>query len=227
MESFFTLNPGVPGCLKAFVKLRCARCRTRDWFTYWSDTEPPGTGYNRSMTADNFLHRVNPVDGTHALCIVLAGRLLWPDEGAKFHKFVMRHFKRSDIGGLENQDIFAKVWGLKRDEEAEGEFKKGILDRMHIMAQPVLRDVLPSLMNGAQVASYQLSKDLLTFSLDTVKHLKDRVEHSLDLSTGNITSSKGEGIIHRMFLVKRFFENEGNINGMADMVAEMGIASKM
>jgi hypothetical protein len=82
-------------------------------------------------------------------------------------------------------------------------------------------------MNGALVASYQLSKDLLTFSLDTVKHLKDRVEHSLDLSTGNITSSMGEGIIHRMFLVKRFFENEGNINGMADMVAEMGITSKM
>jgi hypothetical protein len=179
------------------------------------------------MTADNFLRRVNP-DCTHALSIVLAGRLVWPGEAAKFHHFVKSHFKRPDIGGLENEYIFAKVWGLKRDKVVEEEFKKGIVDRMQIMVQPVLRDVLPSLMNGAQVTSYQLLQDSLTFSLDTVEHLKDCVEYSLDFCTGNITSSRGDGIIHRMYCgVKKFFENQGNINGMADMLAEMGISSKM
>jgi P4 family phage/plasmid primase-like protien len=159
---------------------------------------------------------------------VLAGRLVWPGEAAKFHHFVKSHFKRPDIGGLENEYIFAKVWGLKRDKVVEEEFKKGIVDRMQIMVQPVLRDVLPSLMNGAQVTSYQLLQDSLTFSLDTVEHLKDCVEYSLDFCTGNITSSRGDGIIHRMYCgVKKFFENQGNINGMADMLAEMGISSKM
>ena len=92
------------------------------------------------MTADDFTNRVEP-KATHALSLVLAARLLWPSEQARFYHFIKFYFVRSAVCGLEDEQVFAKVWNLESDGAVE-QFKECIFLRMLIMEQPFLRDVL-------------------------------------------------------------------------------------
>jgi P4 family phage/plasmid primase-like protien len=98
---------------------------------------------------------------------------------------------------------------------------------MHIMAQPFLRDVLPPLTKCSKLASYQVSGNRLSFWLDLKDHYESSVEHCFSFRTGHITSAKGEGIIHEMYSMKRFFQDGGNINLIADVLAEQGIGERM
>jgi P4 family phage/plasmid primase-like protien len=225
VTSFFVPDTRLPGCLDALAELQTARLSAEGWWKHEVEAEPYSNAYGKSMTADDFLRRVD-TNSTHALSLVLAARLLWPREQDRFHRFITFNFKRERVHGLENKTAFAKVWGFAREEASE-DFKECISTRMHIMAQPFLWEVLPSVLNGIKVASYQVSQDALSFWLDSTDYLESSVEYSFDFCTGNVTSSRGEGTIHRMYSVKRFFQDDGNINLMADVLAEQGIGNLM
>ena len=212
-------------CLHALEALRTERLSAEGWFKYEAEAEPYRNVYGKSMTADEFLRRID-TNATHALLLVLCARHLWPEAQDRFHHFIKFNFKRENVHGLDSKIAFAKVWGFAREAAIEG-FNKFISSRMHIMAQPFLWEVLPSLLNSIKVARYQLCQDTLSFWLDSPDYLKSSVEYSFDFCTGNITSSKGEGIIHRMYSVKRFFQDDCNINLMADVLAEQGIGNLM
>jgi hypothetical protein len=77
------------------------------------------------------------------------------------------------------------------------------------------------------VARYQLLQDVLTFWLDTEDLETSAAEYRLSFCTGDITSPNGKGVIHNMYGMKRFFQQDGNINLMADILVERGIARKM
>jgi len=125
-----------------------------------------------------------------------------------------------------------------------------------IMEQPFLQDMLPRIMvpmincsgsdssssgSGSgnssncgsnnslsvRVASYQLSPDMLTFWLDTEDYEKSTTEYRLSFCTRDITSPNGNGILYNMHSMKAFFEQDGNINLMASLLAERGIKQKM
>jgi hypothetical protein len=225
VTSYFVPDARLPGCLDALAELRTARLSAEGWWKHEDEAEPYSNAYGKSMTADDFLRRVD-TNSTNALSLVLAARRLWPREQDRFHRFITFNFKREKVHGLENETAFAKVWGFAMEEAAE-DFKECISTRMHIMAQPFLWEVLPSVSNGIKVASYQVSQDTLSFWLESADYLESNVEYSCNFRTGNITSSRGEGIINRMYSVKRFFQDDCNINLMADVLAEQGIGNLM
>ena len=227
VESYFALDTCTPGCADALAELQSVRHRAGCWFNYRPDAEPHSNGYNRNMPADIFTRRLDS-SNTHALSLVLAARMLWPMEQAKFLQFIRFYFVRSKVDGLEADQVFEKVWNLGMDEAAGVGFKEYILDQVHIMVQPFLRDTLPSIMHGSQVVSYNLALDTLSFWLDSAVPEERCVEYIFNFYTGDITSSKGEGIIRQLYGVKRFFKKDDNINAIADMLAdETGIKNKM
>jgi len=75
-------------------------------------------------------------------------------------------------------------------------------------------------MNGSQVASYYLAPNTLSFWLVSAFPEEICVEYIFNFYTGDITSSKGEGIIRQMYLVKRFFKKDDNVNAMSSMLVE-------
>jgi P4 family phage/plasmid primase-like protien len=77
------------------------------------------------------------------------------------------------------------------------------------------------------VAKYQLFQGVLTFWLDTRGYEESTTEYRLSFCTGDVTSPNGDGIIHNMYGMKQFFEQAGNTNLMASLLAEKGITSKM
>lgn len=224
---YFALETCISGCLDALAKLRSARLNADDWFRYRPGAEPYSNGYNRNMAADVFTRRLDP-DSTHALSLVLAARILWPMEQEALLHCIRFKFVRSKVNGLEDEQAFEKVWNLEKDASVDNDFKESIMDRMHIMLQPFLRDTIPSVMNGSSVSTYNISTNTLSFWLNSVVHAESCVEYVFDFRTGDITSSKGEGIIRQLYGVKRFFKKDDNINAMADMLAqETDIRSKL
>jgi hypothetical protein len=227
VAALFVLHASVGRCSAADVlaKLRSARYSKKDWIKFCASTSPVSNGYTSTMTAEHFIQAVNP-EHTDALSMVLAARLLWPQERDKFYEFVAFDFKRSEVQGLDKNETFDGVWSMGADEAA-GDFKECILMELLIMQHAFLRDVLPGKMCGMHVAHYRLSQDVLSFWMDPVDHLDRGVEYRFNFCTGIITSSRGEGIIHRMYSMKRFFEKERDAAILADLLVENGIKDKL
>jgi len=89
------------------------------------------------MPADIFTRQLDS-SNTHALSLVLAARMLWPMEQAKFLHFIRFYFVRSKVDGLEVEQAFDKVWNLEIEDAADKEFKDCILGQVLIMVQPFL-----------------------------------------------------------------------------------------
>ena len=243
----FARDLSVPGCTAALAQLKKTRHSMADWVTFREGTVPPSNGYAKDMTVDAFLKNVNPSPSTtHARSIVLAARLLWPDSQEKVHDFIKYSFKKSAACGLEREGEFDAAWSTESDLEETQEFRECILEKLLIMEQPFLRDILPRIMvpaihgsssssggssdvssSGIRVSSYQLSPELLTFWLDTEDYEKSTTEYRLSFCTGDITSPNGDGIIYNMYGMKVFFEQDGNTNLMANLIAERGIKNKL
>jgi P4 family phage/plasmid primase-like protien len=226
VTSSLKLDSCIPGSLDALAELQATRNQTGSWFGYQLDCQPHANGYYRNMPADSFTRRLNPLC-SHGLSVVLAARHLWPGELAQLKHFVTFRCVRSTVLGLEDANTFAKVWDFKQPEAAE-DFVQCPRERILIMVQPFLRDVLPSVMGGTQVASYQLFTDALSFTLDSKVYQERCVEYQLDFCSGDITSSRGEGIIYQMYKVRQYFARNGNINMMAEiLVKDSGIKNKL
>jgi hypothetical protein len=177
------------------------------------------------MTAEHFIQAVDP-EHTDAFSMVLVARLLWPQERDKFYECVVFIFKRSEVQGLDKAETFDGVWSMGAGEAA-GDFKECILMELLIMQHAFLRDILPGIMRGMHVAHYQLSQDVLSFWMDPVDFLDRGVEYRFNFCTGIITSSRGEGIIHRTYSMKRFFEKECDAAILADLLVENSIKDKL
>jgi hypothetical protein len=206
-----------------------------DWIAFRPGTIPASNGYMQEMTADTFVRIVDP-QSTHARSMVLAARLLWPEEHEKIYEHIRYSFKRPTTCGLEREEDFEAVWSTPNDAGAIKDFAECILERLLIMEQPFLQDILPNIMvpymghacsAGLRVAKYQLFQGVLTFWLDTRGYEESTTEYRLSFCTGDVTSPNGDGIIHNMYGMKQFFEQAGNTNLMASLLAEKGITSKM
>jgi hypothetical protein len=231
----FAQDSSVPGCTVALAQLRETRRSLPDWIAFRPGMIPVFNGYMQEMTADTFVRIMDP-QSTHVRSILLAARLLWPDAQEEIYEHIQYSFKRSTTCCLEREEDFKAVWGRESDAEATKDFAECVLQRLLIMDQQFLRDVLPNIMvpymdcacsAGLRVACYKLVSSVLTFWLDTVDYENSTTGYRLRFCRGDITSPNGDGIIHNMYGMKQFFEQAGNTNLMASVLAETGIKNKM
>jgi len=214
----FAQGSTVSGCFAALAELKRKRFRIPGWIKFKKGIVADPAGPRFEVTAKDFEWNVD-CQSSHARSLVLAARLLWPEERDKVYDLVRFLFRRSQACGLDDTEAFDKLWNTGKG--VTHAFQMEILQSMSIMKQPFLRDTLPSLMKkGAQIAKYWLAGDVLSFWLDKEDHAESTVEYRLSFCTGDITSVKGEGIIHSMHGMRPFFEQSGNINSMADLLAE-------
>lgn len=240
-ESADVVQDDVAGCMVSLTQLRKIRWSMPDWIAFRESTVPLSNGYVKDMSLETFVKNVDPKTTTHVRSIILAARLLWPDEKERVYDLIKYSFKKSATCGLEHEEAFEAVWGAESNIDATTEFQECILEKLLIMEQPLLQDMLPRIMTprihgnsgrssskaGVRVARYKLSQDMLTFWLDTEDCEKMDTEYRLSFSTGDITSPNGNGIIYNMYGMKAFFAQDGNINLMASLLAEQGIKDKM
>jgi P4 family phage/plasmid primase-like protien len=234
----FAQDLSVSGCTASLVQLRKARLSMPDWIAFRKGTVPLSNGYVKEMTIDTFVENVDPHSTVHVRSLVLGARLLWPGEPEKIYGLVRCSFGESKAGGLEHEKEFQAIWSIERNPEVNKEFAECILQKLLIMEQPLLWNMLPEIMtrelnlrvspgSSMRVARYQLLQDVLTFWLDTVDLEISTTEYRLIFCTGDIVNPNGHGFIHNMYGMKRFFQQDGNINLMAEMLVERGITRKM
>ena len=143
----FALDISVPACTAALAQLRKARRSQASWITFREGTVLLSNGHVKEMTVDTFLRNVNPNPSTtHARSVVLAARLLWPGSQEKVYDFIKYSFKKSATCGLEHEGVFEAVWRAESDPEKTMEFRECILEKLLIMEQPFLQDMLPRIM---------------------------------------------------------------------------------
>ena len=230
----FSQDVSVEACTVSLAQLWRTRRAMPGWIKLRRDAEKPANGHVREMTSDKFERSVCPFS-TQVRSMVLFARLCWPNNKDRILELVRHSFKSC---GLKCENAFESLWSVQSDPTTSAEFVDCILEELYIMEQPFLRNVLPRIMTplidcnssgfgDLQVARYELSQDELTFWLDTEDHTKSTIAYRLSFCTGDITSPNGNGIIHNMYGMRAFFEQDGNINLMAELLAERGMARKM
>ena len=223
--ALFVQDTSVSASCDALALLRSARYGKKDWINLCATTSHVSNGYATAVTSEQFIKSVDP-QSTDALSMVLAARLLWPEDEDKFYDCVRFKFERSKVQGLAEKATFDGVWSLEADEAADvfGDF---IMTKLCIMQHTFLRDILPNKMQSVAVAHYELSQELLSFWLDTADYPDSKVEYRFEFDSGNITSARGEGVIHCLYTMKPFFQKDCDVAILADLLVENGIKDRL
>ena len=172
-----------------------------------------------SLAVASFLRNVD-MQRTKPQTLVLDARLLWPEARDEALAFLERNI--SDMGNTLNI-----IWETGTSF-ASNTFTRALRSHLHlsIQAHPFVRSVIPGLMQHS-VISFDKFDDRLQFSLDDGSVPSERANYVLDYYTGEIVGSKGMGVVHRLFGMKRFFTGDGDAILMAEVLADLGIGRRM
>jgi len=137
----FAQDLSVAGCTASLVQLKKARLSRPDWIAFRKDTVPLSNGYVKEMTIDTFVQNIDPHATVHVRSLVLAARLLWPDEQEKVYELIRCSFDESKTCGLECEKDFEAMWSLDSNPEVNKEFAECILHKLLIMEQLLLWNI--------------------------------------------------------------------------------------
>ena len=215
------LPHGTPGSLDSLAKLRSRRLLSPVVGLKVDVVQDPEMASNpESLTVASFLRNVD-MQRTKPRTLVLVARLLWPEARDEAQAFLERNV--SDMG-----NTFNIVWETGTSFASADSFTRALRSHLHlsIQAHKFVRSVIPGLMQHS-VISFDKFDDRLQFSLDDGSVPSERANYVLDYYTGEIVGSKGMGVVHRLFGMKRFFTGDGDAILMAEVLADLGIRRRM
>ena len=207
---------GNPGSLDALATLRSRRLLFPVVSLKVEVVEDPEMAANPGiLTIGSFLRNVD-MRKTKTRTLILVARLLWPEASKETHEFL-------DMNVSDTGSTFDTVWKTGTSFSTDA-FTAALRAHTHssIQGHSFVRSVIPGLMKYS-VLSFEKLNDRLEFSLDDGSLPSKRTEYILDYYTGEIVGSKGMGVVHHLFGMKRFFTGDGGVIMMAEVLADLGI----
>ena len=178
------------------------------------------------------LQNIN-TQSTDAATLVLLVRLLARNNFSHdaVLNFLQMSYTKAECNGLHDVKIFAQVWGMPTPRALYLYFAPALKNylEMTLEAHPFIRSTLPRIMNKP-VKCYTVDGGGIQFQLDFEHYSKtmdglEPVQYQLDYTTGEITSSSGQGVIHHLYNnVRRYFSATDGIG--IQSLAELALAEK-
>lgn len=182
-------------CRTSMEELRKTRFSLPSWIEF-TDYGPESRV--QPMTQISFLEFRDRIckQKSDALCVVLAARILWPEERSRCIDAVMSRGWERPRGDM---DLLCSAWNIPKQGDAGTElFKEFMRSKLCTMKYTFLSESIPSVMGGHKIAEYAISDAVLQFKLETADYSASRTEYILSFDTGDITCKDAPGVVFSM-----------------------------